>query len=378
MRLQEASEVLMQVGVIGAGAFAEACHLPGLQKHPHAKVVAICGRNHARTRAMADRFGIPAVYTDYRELCARADIDAVTIVTPNAAHAEQAVVAFQHGKHVFCEKPLGVTVAEADEMLRAAEASQKIHQVGFIYRYLYGVQELKRLIGLGMIGEPHYVRVQFDTWQGLNPESVVGFREKISLAGGGMLYDVGCHLFDLTTFVVGAIQAVTGFTKLIPRERIDISTGKLAAVETDDIAASWFVCENGLRGQWFASRATPCSAEKAYIEVIGQEGALKASLSRGSVDTLQVSRPTKQAWEHVSLPEEASDGRPHCLHIMMRRFVDACLRGKQDGNVDASFYDGLVAQRAIAAVSEASGRLDWIRLEKDQHKSEVCVPTSNG
>lgn len=369
----------MQVGVIGAGAFAEACHVPGLQAHAQAKVAAICGHNYERTRAFALRFGIPSVYTDYRELCTRKDIDAVTIVTPNAVHAEQATVAFEHGKHVFCEKPLAVNVVEASQMLRAAETSRKIHQVGFTYRYLYGVQELKRRVRLGDIGEPHYLRIQFDTWAGLHPDSVVGFREKLSLAGGGMLYDVGCHLFDLASFIVGPIQAVSGFTKLIPRERIDIWTEKLVAVETDDIAGAWFVCENGVRGQWFASRATPsCSNEKSYIEVIGQDGALKASLSRGSVDTLKLSRPTQQAWESVPLPQQASDGRPHSLSIMMRSFVDACLRGKLDGNRDASFYDGLAAQKAILAVSEASCRLDWIRLEGERRNSEFTESRSTG
>src|SRR5262249_8556744 len=73
-------------GVIGAGGFAEVCHVPGLQSHPAARVVALCGRRLDHARAMADRLGVPDVHTDYRELLARDDIDAVTITTPNAAH----------------------------------------------------------------------------------------------------------------------------------------------------------------------------------------------------------------------------------------------------------------------------------------------------
>ena len=123
MKQSHRDDHCVRVGVIGTGAFAEACHLPGLQAHSQAKVAAICGRNYERTRALAVRFGIPAVYTDYRELCARTDIDAVTIVTPNVAHADQAVTALQHGKHVLCEKPLGRTTAEAGLMLDAAIVS---------------------------------------------------------------------------------------------------------------------------------------------------------------------------------------------------------------------------------------------------------------
>ena len=111
----------LRVGVIGAGTFAETGHLPGLQSHPQAKVVAICGRRYDHARSLADRFNIPDVHTDYHELCARSDLDAVTIVTSSVEHAKQAITALESGKHVFCEKPMAMTVTEAHEMVRAAE-----------------------------------------------------------------------------------------------------------------------------------------------------------------------------------------------------------------------------------------------------------------
>lgn len=355
----------LRLGVIGTGAFAEACHVPGLQSHPQAEVVALCGRDYGRTRAMAQRLDVPEVSVDYRELCARKDIDAVTIATPNVFHASQAQAALTAGKHVFCEKPLGIHASEVADMVRVAEASRKIHQVSFTYRYLYGVQELKRRLLKGDIGAPYYVRIQWESWEAFLPNAKVGFREKVDLSGGGMLYDMGSHLFDVAGYILGPIRAVTGCTTWIPREGIDASTGTFTKVETDDIATAWFIYQNGIRGQWFASRATPSSGEKAFIEVVGQEGALKASLSRGSVDVLKVSHPTRQDWEIIPLPEEASVGNAHCLPTMMRSFVDACLRGALDREIDASFHDGLAVQRAIEAVREASRRLDWISLETE-------------
>ena len=355
----------LRVAVVGTGAFAEACHIPGVQSHPCAEVVALCGHRYDRTRLLAERMNVPAVYIDYEELCARADIDAVTIATPNVVHARIAQAALRAGKHVFCEKPMGMNVREVLDMLRAAEDSGQIHQVAFTYRYLHGVRELKRRVMCGDIGAPHFLRMQYDTWQGLHPNSKMRWGYKIALAGGGILYDVGPHLFDLAAFILGPIDEVTGFTKLVPRMRTDRLAEQREAVETDDIAASWFICKNGVQGQWFASRVSPPSHEKAYVEVIGQDGALKASLSRGGVDTLEISRPTQQAWENVPLPEEATDGRPHCLNTMMRSFVDACLRGKLDETIDASFYDGLATQQALAAASEASRHRRWVRLNND-------------
>jgi predicted dehydrogenase len=353
----------LRVGVLGTGAFAEACHVPGLQSHPDAEVVVLCGRNSERTRAMADRVGVPEIALDYEQVCSRKDIDAVTIATPNVAHAIQAKAAFAAGKHVFCEKPLGMNVHEVIEMVRAAEQSRTIHQVAFTYRYLYGVQELKRRLLKGDIGEPYHVRVQYASWEGVKPDSKIGFREKRDCAGAGILYDAGSHLFDLIGFIIGPIEAVAGSTLLIPRERIDQKTGELARVETDDIASAWFVCRDGIQGHLFASRATPNSGDRAYIEVVGREGALRASLSRGSVDKLRVSRSTHSAWEIVPLPAEASDGTSHCLGAMMRSFVDACFRKGLNTDVDASFYDGLAVQRTMEAVQESACRPHWILLE---------------
>lgn len=352
----------LRFGIIGTGEFAQLCHIPGLKSHPQAEVVALCGRRRDHTRAIADRIGIPEIHTDYKELCSRGDLDGVTIVTPNVCHGEQAIAALQHGKHVFCEKPLAMTVSECEEMVRAAELSGKVHQVAFTFRYLYGVQELKHRVQKGDIGAPYYVRIQYDNWTGLLPGWQPGWWANRDIAGGGMLYELGSHLFDIVRFLFGPFKAITGFAHNIPRRAVNGGTGRPMQVETDDIASACFVHRNGLRGQWFISRATSPFAENGYLEVIGSEGALRAALSRGKNDSLQISRPSKPPWEELPLTVEARDGQPHCLGTMMRSFVDACVREKLNENFDASFYDGLAAQQAIAAVIEANDHLNWVPL----------------
>jgi predicted dehydrogenase len=353
----------LRFGVIGTGEFIQACHVPGLQSHPEAEVVALCGSDYDRARGIADRLGIPEVHTDYMELCARGDLDGVTIATPNAFHARQAVAAFRYGKHVLCEKPLALNVEQAEKMLNAAESSGKIHQVAFTFRYGYAVRELRRRVRSGDIGQPHYIRIQYDSWKGLLPDWEVGWRENQDLAGGGILYDLGAHLFDVARFVLGPIEIVTGFVQNFPRLRYHCFTHEAVPVETDDVAAAWFRHESGVRGQWFISRATPSYTDNGWLEVIGQEGALKASLSRGKVDVLKMSRPTRPDWDELPLPDEARDEKPHCLNIMMQSFVDACLRGELGANGNASFFDGFATQQAIAAVMEANDHLSWVPLQ---------------
>jgi predicted dehydrogenase len=340
----------LRVGVIGTGAFAEACHMPGLLSHPRAEVVAICGRQRAKAQALADRFGVALAVTDPVELCARDDLDAVSICTPNAVHGEQALLAFRHGKHVFCEKPLAPTMADAAVMARAANESGRIHQVAFTYRHLYGVEELRRRVKAGEVGEPILLRANHEYRDGLNAEAAIGWRHRSGSAGGGVLQDSGSHLIDLARFVLGPITAV----------RADLQFLVRPGVESDDMATVWFRCASGVSGQWFASRVTPPRSPNS-VQIVGREGMLEALISRGGVDAVRRARPGAAAWEDVSLPDEARDGQPHALGRMMRSFVDACLQGRLTEGA-ASFDDGLAVQRISAAAEESAGA-DWTRLD---------------
>ena len=340
----------LRFGVIGAGAFAEACHIPGLQAHPQAEVVAICGRRRERAQALADRFGIAIATSDPAELCARADVDGVTICTPNASHCTDVLLALGHGKHVLCEKPLALSVAEGQTMARLAASSGRVHQVAFTYRYLYGVAELRRRVHAGEIGEPFLFRAHHEYWDGLRPGAAVGWREQGTAAGGGVLQDTGAHLLDLARFVMGPIAAVRADTHHLRRR----------GVESDDMATGWLRFESGQAGYWHASRVTPARAPN-YVQIVGREGALEALLSRGGVDALRRARPGQSGWEELPLPQAARDGQTHALNRMMRSFVDACLRGSLAVG-DASFHDGLAVQRALSAAQESAGA-DWIALD---------------
>lgn len=342
----------LRFGVIGTGAFAEACHIPGLQAHPQAEVAAICGRRRDRTQAVADRFGIATVTTEPADLCARSDIDGIAICTPNASHCADALLALGHGKHVFCEKPLALSVAEAETMVRLAASSGRVHQVAFTFRYLYGVEELRRRVHAGEIGEPLLFRAHHEHWDGLRPGSAIGWRGQGAAAGGGVLQDTGAHLVDLARFVMGPIAAIRADMHHVPRQD----------VESDDIATAWLRFASGQAGYWHASRITPPRAPNA-VQVIGREGALEALLSRGGFDALRRARSGPPGWEELPLVDAARDGQTHALTRMMRSFVDACLRGSLAAG-DASFHDGLIAQRVLAAAQQSAGT-DWIALDPE-------------
>ena len=224
-------------------------------------------------------------------------------------------------------------------MTEAAVAGGRVHQVAFVFRYGYGVRELRRRVMQGDIGRPFLCRVQYDNWDGLRSDWKASWRDLREPAGAGMLFHLGSHLFDLARHVLGPIDSSIGFSDLIPRTRPDERTGEPITVETDDLINAWLQYANGAHGQIAVSRVTPAFTQNGWLEVVGSNGALKAALSRGSVDALKASTPDAPEWVDVPLLPEASDQLPHCLDLMMRSFVEACLRGQSDPNLDATFED---------------------------------------
>ncbi len=338
----------LRVGVIGAGAFARACHLPGLASHPRAEVVMLCGRDAARSEALAAEFGVRSVTLEPAELCASKEVDAVTICTPNNVHGHHALLALAHGKHVFCEKPLALTVDEATAMVAAAKKANVVHQVGFTFRHLFGVQELRRRVEKGDVGEPLVLRIHHQYFDGVTGGDDIRWQHRLEDAGGGVLRDSGSHLLDLARVILGPVAAV----------KAELGCGGRPGVETDDVATVKLRHESGVRGECFASRLA-AAKQPNYVEVLGTEGALHALISRGGFDALR--RFGQREWHDVRLPDEASGESFHALHRMMHSFVDGCLKEQLD-KAAASFDDGLAVQQIIAAAEEAARTREWVGL----------------
>lgn len=192
----------IKVGVIGCGGIANGAHLPGYAQIPdECEIVALCDIDPKALKSAAEKYpSATLLFEDYKKLLEVDEIDAVSICTPNYAHCEPAVLAFQAGKHVFCEKPIAMNAVEGKTMVEAGRKAGKVFQIGYVSRFGPGVQALKRFLDAGELGEIYYARAQALRVRGIPGWGV--FIDK-SKQGGGPLIDIGVHILDLTLWLMG-------------------------------------------------------------------------------------------------------------------------------------------------------------------------------
>ncbi len=191
----------LRIGVIGAGQIAEVSHIPNYSRHADkVDVIAVCDVNLERAKYIANKFGIPKVYQDYRKMLENESLDAVSVCVTNKYHSVVTVNALNAGCHVLCEKPPAINYAEALKMYEAVQKNKKILTFNFHYRHSSEVKAIKELIDKGVFGDIYAARVQ-----ALRRRGIPGWGTFINkeLQGGGPLIDIGIHTLDTALYLMG-------------------------------------------------------------------------------------------------------------------------------------------------------------------------------
>ncbi|MEW6753925.1 MAG: Gfo/Idh/MocA family oxidoreductase [Candidatus Latescibacterota bacterium] len=197
----------VRIGIIGSSWFADLCHLPNLKSHPQAVLAAICSRGRERAEEMARKYGIPAVYTDYREMIQKAGLDAVAVVTPDDTHYAMTTEALEAGLHVLCEKPLAPTAAEAKAMYEKAEAAGVKHMTFFTNRWHPHYRYLHELVEQGYVGRCFHAHILY--MAGFSRGATAHAWRYDRRRANGVLGDLGSHMIDLARWLVGDITQVS-------------------------------------------------------------------------------------------------------------------------------------------------------------------------
>ena len=189
---------MIRLGICGCGGFVEKGILPLVKDVDNVELVGLFDSQAQRTRQVAQEFAIPMVFADYKEFVGCDEIDAVYIATPNCYHKDQTIAAANAGKHVLCEKPMGLDAAQCREMLEACRQNQTRLAVGFCYPLGGAQQKVKQLIDEERIGTISYIHMSFNL-ASYTPENV-GWRCDPKISGGGPLMDLAPHLVHLGCF----------------------------------------------------------------------------------------------------------------------------------------------------------------------------------
>ncbi|RKL65791.1 dehydrogenase [Salipaludibacillus neizhouensis] len=344
---------------------------------------AVCGRNDEGVKEAAEKMGWLSYETDWRKLIARDDIDLIDIVTPNNAHAEMAIAAAEAGKHVFCEKPLAMTLEQARRILEAVEKNGVIHMINHNYRFSPAVQYAKKLIETGRIGKIYHIRASYLQDFIMDPKFPLVWRLDKEICGSGTLGDLAAHSIDLARFLVGEFKEVTGVLETFIKERplVEDSSGlsgkasedMTGEVKVDD--ASLFIArfENGALGTFEATRFAGGNRNGNRFEINGEKGSIRWDAEK--MNNLEVyfhdDEPGLQGFRNITCTEDIHPfagaywpaghiiGYEHTFINLIAELLHGISKGISPS---PNFHDGVRNQAVLAAIETSSTTKEWISI----------------
>lgn len=223
----------LRVGIVGVGRIAD-LHARGYSKDKRAEIIAVCDRDEDLAIKRALDWGARHYYTDYEEMLANDEIDAIEIITPNYLHGRQALAALRAGKHVSVERPIATTIEEADAVLAAADETGLTLQVYEPCLFYKPLLDARNLIDAGEIGTPTNLHINATIGKSLAgvwsfaEDSEKSWRFDPNLSGGSpMLYDIGYQAICIGLFLIGSLEKVETWrshTKINDRFTLDAPT----------------------------------------------------------------------------------------------------------------------------------------------------------
>lgn len=334
-----------------------------------------------------ERFGFQRAETDWHRLLDDEKTNAVIVATPNFLHKDIVIEAAKRGKHVFCEKPLGMNGAEAYEMYLAAEKAGVVHAVGHNNRSLSAIRLLKRMIDRGDLGKIYNIQMRYIQSWGLNPEAPMQWRFDAAKAGTGTLGDTGSHALDIGRYLLGDYRKVSAMTKTFVKER-NIASGALLSkvpgkdqimgrqkVDVDDDVKALVEFENGVSGMLWSGRFCIGQEDTLDIEIYGSKGAAKFSRERPNELEFysDEDKEDSKGFRRIKMGPEHPNGELWPMADLGVGYVEQkCVEYKDffeaialddPGRAATSFYDGFKVCQVIDAIKESADTERWVTID---------------
>jgi predicted dehydrogenase len=249
----------IRIGVVGVGAIAQIAHIPVLSKMRGAQLVALCDNDRPKARSLADRFGVPDVFTDIEDLLEFDELDAVIISTPNHLHEPHVLSALQAGVHVLCERPLALTSRGVERLLTAAQRAERKMAAALNHRFRSDVQALDRFMRGGELGRLTGVRAGHYQIK----KSLEGWRHRRAEAGGGAFFEYGLPLLDLALWLADFPEPV--------RVSAQMERGRGASAVEDSMFV-YLECAQGMSLAFDVTWSYIGDEDRWWFEVLASRG----------------------------------------------------------------------------------------------------------
>lgn len=339
----------IRIGVIGCGSIAQNRHLPEYETNPDAIIAAVCDIVPERAEAAAEKYGA-AAYTDFEAMLKEADIDAVSVCTPNVHHAPMSIAALKAGKHVLCEKPMAVSAEEAEAMIKAAEASGRKLMIAHNQRFVPSHQKAREMIETGELGRIYSFRTSFghggpEVWSADGADSWFFKKDQAFI---GAMGDLGVHKSDLLRYLLGEeFTEAAAFIETTAKDKADVDDTAAVILKTESkiigtLAASW-----SYRAK--EDNSTVLYGEKAILRL---EDDPEHSLIIHYTD----GRTVKQQLGAIQTNE--TDGQ-NADSGVISRFLECIIQDKEPA---VSGEEGLKSLKVILAALESSRTKQVIRI----------------
>lgn len=384
------------IGVIGAGWLGDVHarawarlrhHYPDLPVR--ARFAAVADSVPAAAGRAQRKHGFAAAYDDWRDLVADPAVEAVSVTAPNAMHREIGVAVAEAGKHLWIEKPVGLTPEDARAVAQAVETAGVQGTVGFNYRAVPAVVQLRDLVASGAIGAPTHARVHLLTDYAAHPLGLLTWRYTLASGGHGVLGDLASHAVDLTRFVLGDLARLVAETAVFVPERplpvpgaatyghgLGAEGDPTGQVENEDYVSALVRTADGVLVTLECSRVAVGEQNHYAIEVHGTQGLVawdfrtpgELRLSTGDRFADQPSQrllvgPSAGDYAHFQPGSGLAMSYDDTKVVELAGFVRSVLSGKAEG---PQLVDAVASAEALEAMVRSAAGAGWVDVPRPE------------
>lgn len=326
-------------GVVGSGGIARRRTIPeGIMAAGNASLEAVYDINSAVNAEVAKQFGAKA-FDSIGDLL-KSDVQSIYVATPANVHFEQVVACARAGKHVLCEKPLGMKVGEARKMINACKKAKVLIGTALMMRFSSQHRHVQEMIGKGKIGKPVFARAQLSCWY---PPINGAWRQDPEIAGGGSLMDMGGHCIDLLEMFLGPVRQVSCFIN-----------NTVHGYKSEDSAVAMLKFKNGALGVVDTFFCIPDNSSKNVLELYGSKGSVIARGTIGQGPSGEMTACLEEETSGYDASQSRTEGRTFAIapapvntyRAEIEEFSQAIIEGREPAN-DAQI--GLRSQMILSA-----------------------------